>query len=158
MTPPILMIGIGNPSRGDDALGPLCIARLATLHLPDVELITDFQLQVEYALDLADRQEVIFIDAALSGEEPYSLTPVPTDETPAHTTHAISPGAVLSICRRVGVAPPDSVLLLAIRGYQFELGEGLSLQAEQNLQSALGLLHSRYCPTISNQKTVTHCG
>ena len=31
--PPILIIGIGNPSRGDDALGPLLIERLEALHI-----------------------------------------------------------------------------------------------------------------------------
>lgn len=64
---PILIIGIGNPSRGDDALGPLAIERLEALDLAGVELLTDFQLQVEYALDLAGRRRVIFVDASVSG-------------------------------------------------------------------------------------------
>ena len=41
---PLLVIGIGNPSRGDDAIGPLAIERLGALGLPDTELLTDFQL------------------------------------------------------------------------------------------------------------------
>lgn len=146
MTAPILIIGIGNPSRGDDALGPLCIERLEALNLQDVELLTDFQLQVEFALDLAGRREVVFVDAAVSGAQPYEFRPVGRDTGPSHTSHAISPEAVLAACARVGVQPPDEAHVLAIRGYGFELGESLSQQAESNLREAMDLLRSRLMP------------
>jgi Ni,Fe-hydrogenase maturation factor len=67
-----LVIGIGNPSRGDDAVGPLAVERLDALNLPDVEFLTDFQLQVEYLLDVEGREEVIFIDATRGADEPGS--------------------------------------------------------------------------------------
>ena len=143
MTAPVLIIGIGNPSRGDDALGPVCIERLAAMNLPDIELLTDFQLQVEFALDLADRREVVFIDAAASGPEPYDFRPVGKDEHPAHTSHALSPEAVVAACARVGVAPPTQAYILAIRGYGFELGADLSAAAARNLEAALGFLQRR---------------
>ena len=148
MTPPVLLIGIGNPSRGDDALGPLCIERLAVLDLPDVELLTDFQLQVEFALDLDGRREVVFIDAAAAGPEPYDFRPVGPDGGLSHTSHALSPEAVLAACHRVGVTPPPASHVLAIRGYGFELGEGLSEEAARNLEAALSLLQSRYAQSI----------
>lgn len=137
MTAPILIIGIGNPSRGDDALGPLCMHGLEALHLADVELITDFQLQVEFALDLAGRQVVVFVDAAASGPEPYALRPVGRPQGLSHTSHAISPEAVLATCSQVGVTPPASAQVLAIRGYDFELGAELSPRARQNLEAAM---------------------
>jgi hydrogenase maturation protease len=144
VTPPVLIIGIGNPSRGDDALGPLAIERLAALDLPEVELLTDFQLQVEFALDLADRREVVFVDAAASGPEPYDFRPVAEAEGIGHTSHAISPEQVLAACARVGVTPPPSAWVLAIRGYGFELGQAVSLQAQRNLAAGLDLLCQRY--------------
>jgi hydrogenase maturation protease len=152
--PSRLIIGIGNPSRGDDAIGPVCIARLSALlstqlsehpsalNLPDVELLTDFQLQVEYALDLAGRDEVIFIDADVDGAAPFefrSLTPNPSVEN-SHTSHVLSPEAVLATCVRIGATPPSRAYVLAIRGIAFELGEGLSPQAESNLNAALAFL------------------
>ncbi|MEW6676846.1 MAG: hydrogenase maturation protease [Pseudomonadota bacterium] len=137
MTAPILVIGIGNPSRGDDALGPLCIERLAALNLPGVELLTDFQLQVEYALDLSGREQVVFVDAAVSGPAPYAFRPVGPATGLAHTSHAISPEAVLAACERVGVTPPKSTWIMAIRGYGFELGQALSPGAKDNLEAAL---------------------
>lgn len=144
MTAPILIIGIGNPSRGDDALGPLCIERLEAMELPDVELLTDFQLQVEFALDLAGRREVVFVDAAASGPEPYDFRPVGRDGGNSHTSHVLSPEAVLAACGRVGVTPPETALVLAIRGYGFALGAAPSLQATHNLEAGLALLRDRY--------------
>ncbi|WP_462320608.1 hydrogenase maturation protease [Halochromatium sp.] len=77
---PVLVFGYGNPSRGDDALGPRLIERLQGLQdrgqLPGVELLTDFQLQIEHVLDLVGRERVIFVDAAVGLSEPYRLTPV----------------------------------------------------------------------------------
>jgi hydrogenase maturation protease len=139
---PTLVIGIGNPSRGDDALGTLALERLAALALPQVELLTDFQLQVEHALDLAGRSEVIFIDASVSAQAPYEFEPVAAFADASVTTHALSPAAVLDTYRRVIGTPPEAKLL-AIRGYAFELGEPLSANARRNLDAAVAMLESR---------------
>ncbi len=147
---PILIIGIGNPSRGDDALGPLLIERLETLHLPDVELLTDFQLQVEFALDLQGRQQVIFIDASLNATPPFEFSSVTAVEDSSYSSHALSPGAVLHAYRKLFGEPPPA-FVLAIRGEAFELGEGLSEAAVDNLEAALGWLRERLtCPCPGN--------
>ncbi|MDP3326412.1 MAG: Ni/Fe hydrogenase, partial [Hydrogenophaga sp.] len=65
---PLLVFGWGNPSRGDDALGPLLVEQLAGLAQMSsgrLECLTDFQLQVEHALDLRGRERVLFVDAAI---------------------------------------------------------------------------------------------
>lgn len=135
-----LVIGIGNPSRGDDALGSLAIERLEALNLTDVELLTDFQLQVEYLLDIEGRDKVIFIDASLSGEGPYTFASVHALEDHSFTTHALSPAAVLAAFQRhYGYSPPPS-FVLAIRAYACELGAGLSAAAEANLAAAMDFL------------------
>ena len=63
---PLLVFGWGNLSRGDDALGPLCVERLrATVaQAANIEYLDDYQLQIEHALDLVGRQRVLFVDAA----------------------------------------------------------------------------------------------
>jgi hydrogenase maturation protease len=132
---PYLVIGIGNPSRGDDALGPAMIERLEVLGLPDVELLTDFQLQVEYALDLRDRAAVIFVDAAVGGPEPFAFEPTVPAEDASFSSHELSPSAVLHTCQKLFGQPPPA-RTLAIRGYDFELGAGLSPQAQENLEAA----------------------
>ena len=130
--PNVLILACGNPSRGDDALGPSLIERLSTTPNPnpgpsqafDVE--TDFQLQIEHALDLKGRDLVVFVDAAIVGPEPFAFTPVRPDPVPSITTHAMSPGALLRVYDQVigGLAP--DCRLLAIRGYSFDMGVGLS--------------------------------
>jgi len=133
---PTLIIGLGNPDRGDDALGPRCLDYLTTLALPGVELLSDFQLQVEFALDLAERDAVIFVDAAASGAAPFAYTPVMPDTYLAHTSHALTPAQLLAACARIGVSAPQSVWLLAIRGYDFELGVAPGTEAVRNLEAA----------------------
>ncbi|MEZ5543050.1 MAG: hydrogenase maturation protease [Pseudomonadota bacterium] len=143
-TAPVLIIGIGNPSRGDDAIGPLAIERLATLDLADVELLTDFQLQVEHALDLVGRREVIFIDAAAAGVAPFDFRPVVPTADPGPLSHALSPAAVLAAFRSVCTAAPPAAFALAVRGYDFTLGAPLSTRATANLAAALPLLAARF--------------
>lgn len=140
--PSILIIGIGNPSRGDDALGPMLIERLEALNLPNVELLTDFQLQVEFALDLQGRQQVIFIDASLNAKPPFEFTPVQAVEDHSYSSHALSPGAVLHAYQQL-YGPPPPAFVLAIRGEAFELGEGLSETAMKHLEIATRWLRKR---------------
>ncbi|MCM2308767.1 MAG: hydrogenase maturation protease [Sulfuritalea sp.] len=144
MTAPILIFGWGNPSRGDDALGPLFVEHFAALAVRhpewgEVECLTDFQLQVEHALDLQGRRRVLFVDASLDAPAPCSLVRIAAARDDSFTTHAMSPQAVLKVYADIdeGEAPP--CWLLAIRGERFELGEELSAAARQSLQAALQL-------------------
>ena len=61
----------GGPSRGDDAGGPLVAERLEVADVQGVEVLVDFQLQVEHALDLAGRERVIFVDACADAVAPF---------------------------------------------------------------------------------------
>lgn len=140
---PKLVFAVGNPSRGDDALGPLLAERVAALGLPDVEVLTDFQLQVEHALDLVGRELVIFVDASVSAPEPYSFTPVRAARDATFTSHALSPAAVLDAYRRVVDVPPPATFVLAIRGYAFELGAVPSVGALANLEAAAVEIQAR---------------
>lgn len=132
---PTLIIAIGNPSRGDDALGPLLIERLEALDLPGVELLTDFQLQVEYALDLQGRAQVIFVDAAATGPVPYAFATVAPAQDTSYSSHELSPAAVLHAHAKL-FGPPPEAHCLAIRGYEFGLGTPLSPAAKANLDAA----------------------
>jgi hydrogenase maturation protease len=147
---PVLVLGVGNPSRGDDAIGPRAIEQLEALALPGIELLTDFQLQVEHALDLVGRREVVFIDAAASGPEPFSLEPAMPLADATAMTHALSPAAVLDAFQRVGDGPLPAAFVLAVRGYQFELGAALSDAAAANLEAALAMLIARFGVESSN--------
>jgi hydrogenase maturation protease len=137
---PVLVLAIGNPSRGDDALGPLAASRIEALRLPGVEVLTDFQLQVEHALDLLGRERVVFVDAAAGGPATFELSALAPAADDSASTHRLSPAAVLDAYRRLtGVAPPKAHLL-AIRGQAFELGASLSEAASTHLDAAIAAL------------------
>jgi len=138
---PLLLFAWGNPARGDDALGPalleLIAARQEQGEFGDVELLTDFQLQVEHALDLQGRDRVLFVDASVSAQSPCELTALQPEHDTSYTTHAMSPAAVLAVYAQINQEPPPPAWLLSIRGYEFELGKPLSPQARTNLQHAV---------------------
>ena len=126
MTAPTLVLAIGNPSRGDDAVGPLLAERLDALGLDGVEVLVDFQLQVEHALDLEHRERVIFIDACVDTAAPFVERELHASGELRHTSHALEPPYVLETYRMVTGREPPPATLLGVRGTRFELGEGLS--------------------------------
>jgi hydrogenase maturation protease len=145
LTAPTLVFGWGNPSRGDDALGPLFVehfTKLAARHPEwgEVDYLTDFQLQVEHALDLQGRERVLFVDASLNTPAPCSLTRIEAARDASFTTHAMSPQAVLKVFADIDEGAPPPCWLLAIRGERFQLGEPLSDSAQGHL--AAGLEHA----------------
>jgi len=133
---PILVLAVGNPSRGDDALGPELAVRLAATEPTDVEVIEAFQLQVENALDLVGRERVIIIDAGTGTRAPFELRRVEAAPDFLHTSHALPPEAVLSTCLRVTGTMPPEAWLLCVRGESFELGAPLSAEAGRHLDAA----------------------
>lgn len=137
MTAPLLIFGWGNPSRGDDALGPLLVERIEALNLPGVECLTDFQLQVEHALDLQDRRRILFVDASYSAAAPFAVSRLAPARDESFSTHAISPESVMQVYADLHDDEPPPCELLAIRGESFELGEALSPPAAAHLETAL---------------------
>lgn len=141
MADSVLVFGWGNPSRGDDALGPALIERIAaelTEHAEwdELTLLTDFQLQPEHALDLEGQDRVLFVDASVSCVSPYAfdrLRPLPGF---GYTTHAMQPEALLAVFRQVSGSEPPPAWLLTVRGESFELGEPLSAAAARHLEAA----------------------
>jgi len=142
---PVVFV-VGNRSRGDDALGPLLLERLSAWQDDEggsrvFEVIDDFQLQIEHALDLTDRPLALFIDAGVATPAPFTFNLLaPGASSATHSTHALPPAAVLAVFREVAqVAPPPS-FVLCVRGESFELGDGLSAGAQINLEAAWLLL------------------
>ena len=137
---PILIFGYGNVSRGDDALGPLLLESIQSRLDPDIveiiEIQTDFQLQIEHALDLVGRTLVLFVDASVGCTGAFDFTELSPACDKSYTTHAMSPAAVLQVYRDINRCPPPPSFLLSIKGEQFELGADISPQAESHLQQA----------------------
>jgi len=140
-----LVFAVGNPSRGDDALGPLLVERLeqwiATVGEPPVDLVllTDFQWQVEHALDLQSVDVAIFADASVSAGTSFETAPLSPQFDASYSTHALSPACVLAVAARLGQKLPQA-WLLSIPGQDFELGAPLSAKARSALDQAFAYL------------------
>ena len=143
---PDLIFTWGNPSRGDDALGPAMYELLQHEDLGGVDLLTDFQLQIEHSIDLEGRKRVLFVDASTSANAPFELTRLQSQQDASYTTHAMSPQSLLSVYRQVYGGEPPSSWLLSIRGYEFGLGLPLSASANNHLQAAFTRIKSLFDP------------
>jgi hydrogenase maturation protease len=137
MVKPVLLFGYGNLSRGDDALGPLLLEYVEShCALGEIEILSDFQLQIEHALDLENRSLVLFVDASISCVGAFDFALLTPARDKSYTTHAMSPAAVLNVYQSIKKQTPPPCFLLSIKAEKFELGEGLSTQAENNLDQA----------------------
>ena len=131
----LVIFAVGNPSRGDDALGPLLMAELEDGNLPGLTLVSDFQLQVEHGLDLDGHDLALFIDAGINTPAPFAFYETSPAAGRSISTHALPPEAVLHVHSLLHPATPPA-FVLCIRGERFELGEGLSADAGKHLDAA----------------------
>ncbi|BBI99424.1 hypothetical protein FGKAn22_11170 [Ferrigenium kumadai] len=151
MTPPVLIFAIGNESRGDDALAPMLLRGLADAGLgSQVELLEDYQLQIEHVADLAGRERVLFVDADMSCMEPFHLSRIASEKDSSYTSHAMTPHALLHAYHQVYGEDAPGAFLLRVRGYGFELGESLSDGAAANLAAA----SARACEWLADIQAV----
>lgn len=147
MASDVVIFAIGNPSRGDDAIGPLLMERLREW-LPGqaegarFELVEDFQLQVEHALDLEGRSLALFIDAGSGTPAPFHFGLLQAAADFTHTSHALGPETVLHVYQKLQGRPPPPAFVLCVRGDAFELGEPLSDAAQTHLEAAWQKLQS----------------
>lgn len=136
----MLIIGIGNPSRGDDALGPAVVARVEELLAAEiagghVETLIDFQLQLEHTLDIAGREMVFIVDASVVAAESLVISRIAADDVPPPFSHMMSPAALLHAYERsFGPAPP--IWAVAVRGRTFDLGAPIGDDAMAHVEPA----------------------
>ena len=145
MIKPILILAYGNLSRGDDALAPLLIEQVEQFPqnlTENIECFTDFQLQIEHALDLKQRELVLFMDASVANQQPVELMQIQPLNDNSYTSHAMSPQAVMQVYLNIEKVMPPPCFLLSLHGESFELGEGLSQSAQKNLEQAIKLLEN----------------
>jgi hydrogenase maturation protease len=138
----ILVIGYGNPGRGDDGLGPALAARLAALRLAGVTAVSEYQLSIEHAELVARHDVVVFADAArdAAAGEPFYLRPVTPSPDASCFSHQVSPQAVLQLAADCFDARPAG-WLLGIRPLDLDsFAEGLTPTAMGNLTSAVHAL------------------
>lgn len=135
-----LVLGWGNPGRGDDGLGPACVTAIERLAIPGVRCEQDYQLQLEHAADVARAELVLFVDAARSGPEPFFVEEVEPKARLGFTSHALDAEAVLAVARDAFDARVPA-WRIGIRGHEFDdFHEAIAEPARRNLARATSFL------------------
>lgn len=138
----LLVVGFGNPARGDDGIGPEVIRRLEQLKIDRLSVDSDYQLTVEHAADAAAHDVVIFVDASVDADEPFTYNRIEPKNVDSFSSHSVSPEQVLGLADELFQAKPEG-FMLAIRGYSFEMfDEELSEAAAGNMKKAFSFLVS----------------
>jgi len=153
----ILIYGYGNPGREDDGLGIELVKRTEEwakqTGMTGIEFDSNYQLNIEDADAISGKDVVIFADASTEDIEDYVLTEVTGEREVSFTTHAASPGYIVMLCNDLfGKCP--KVFLLHVKGYKWEFKEGLSEEAEKNLQKALNFL-KKYLINLQTENSRT---
>lgn len=126
-TPRAVVVGYGNPLRGDDGVGPAAIDYLERLPLPpDTGLVTCQQLTPDLAETLSTAKRIILIDASV--ENPpgaivlKQVAPVPWL---GGFHHHLEPAALLACIKALYGAEPE-MWLLTVSSRSMAVGMGLS--------------------------------
>jgi hydrogenase maturation protease len=139
--PHTLIIGYGNPLRGDDGLGWHAAERLRlAVRDPNVEILAIHQLTPELMDPISRAGRVIFLDACV-GTVPGEIeerTVEPQAAAGAAFSHHSTPAALLAgACALYGRAPQAT--LIAMTGVDFSLSDQLSEEAGRQVESAVAL-------------------
>lgn len=127
----IVVIGVGNAFRRDDAAG-LEVARRVRDHAPDGVVVVEHEGEPAALIEAWDGAETAYVvDAVRSGDPPGTVhridvldDPLP-DRRPRDSSHALSLGEAVALGRALD-RMPRRLALIGIAGSDFDAGEGLT--------------------------------
>ncbi|UCG53278.1 MAG: hydrogenase maturation protease [Candidatus Latescibacterota bacterium] len=142
------VVGVGNPLRGDDAVGVHVARSLRDKLPPDVDIIEhdgDVSRLVE-ALRQWDR--VVIVDAVTTGAEFGTIHEFDVSETPLPaepfrcTTHSFGVGEAIELARSLN-GLPRVVWVLGIEGGKYEIGTELSPKVRNTIPRVVEIVLER---------------
>ncbi|NMB60945.1 MAG: hypothetical protein GYA18_01230 [Chloroflexi bacterium] len=154
MVKKFIILGYGNPDRGDDGVAYYLLQKLIRQFGNDADILTKFeevgvcevneqidiwynlQLIPEISQDLAQYENAIFIDAHTAEiPEPILITKITPKYQNSPFTHHLTPASCLSLAEKLYQHAPNATLV-TIRGYQFDFSRELSPQTNVLADSA----------------------
>ncbi|HTR17776.1 MAG TPA: hydrogenase maturation protease [Acetobacteraceae bacterium] len=139
----VLVVGIGNPERGDDGVGPAVAHRLAGRLPGDVGLIVQGGDMLSLLGDWAGVDALVCVDAAVSGASPGQIhrldlaaDELPRDLAPV-SSHAFGLPEAIALARALGEAP-RRIVIYAIEGRCFDGGAAMSPEAVAAAEAVAG--------------------
>ena len=126
-----IVLCIGNPLRGDDALGPLAAPRLRGTLGPAARVIDGNIDGADLATICADAGTLVIIDIMVSGMAPGTIARFDATDAPlpavlsTDSTHLLGVAQGVELARTLGTLP-DRLVVYAVEGSSFEHGAPLS--------------------------------
>ena len=141
----ILVYGYGNPGRQDDGLGNYFVEKVKAWAgengLSNLSFDSNYQLNIEDAAEISDKDIVIFVDASTEDIESFEFEEITPDANVEFSMHAVSASYVVHLCRDIYQKTPKS-FLLHIKGYEWEFMEGITAKALINFENAFEYIKS----------------
>lgn len=136
----VLVVGLGQPGRGDDAVGPAVAGRVRDLGVAGARVMQEPDPSALLA-DWAGADLVVIADAVRSGCRPGTVHllhaghgPLPV-RTGAGGTHDFGLAEVIELARSLGRMPPDLVIV-GVEAGQFRPGEPLTPEVAAAVDTA----------------------
>ena len=131
----LLLIGVGNRDRGDDAVGPIVCDLVREACVPGVEIVVFEGAMVDLALHWETTDHVVIVDAAAPTGAPARTSRIdalttPLDAPGAVSTHSIDVGAAIELARVLGQMPA-SLTVVGVEGASFGHAAPLSSEVAQ---------------------------
>ena len=126
MTGRALVVGYGNPLRGDDGVGQALAAALAKTATGTLDVIGCHQLVPELAERLATVDLAIFVDADIEGQPGSIRITRMQQSTTQHGSslvHHVNPAALLLLSRQIYGRSPEAFIVTVAAG-SLALNEG----------------------------------
>ena len=128
------VIGLGNPLRGDDGVGPRVVNELRRRGLPtDVTVIDGGNAGLDLLDELEKWERVVIVDAAELGLEPgqfarFTLAEIKLRDD-RFSSHSAGLGEVLLLANVLGRRVPE-IVIFGVQPAEIGWGEGLSQAVE----------------------------
>lgn len=145
MEAPVLIIGIGNDYRGDDAVGLAVVRALQTSKITHARLMESDGDCTTLLESWKGAAKVILIDALVSGTRAGTIRrfDIRTQSIPAEctfsSTHAFGIAETLALARTLSQLPP-CLILYGIEGTDFTAGSTLSPPVKSAVRKAMTLV------------------
>ena len=143
LPPATLIVGLGNPLRGDDGVGVRVAEALAAQPLPDgVEVIDGGTQGLGIVNLLENKKRVILVDAADIGKQPGELVSFDLNQAKLLgggkqlSVHAAGLRDALLLAQALEILP-DEVIIFGVQPASLEWDAGLSPQVKAALSNII---------------------
>lgn len=128
----VLVIGVGNRDRGDDAVGPIVCDLLDEQRSPGIETAVYEGSVLDLALEWQPEDHVVIVDASAPADRPGRVVSVDglaqrLKSPGVVSTHAIDVGSAIELARALDCLPAG-LTIVGIEGDRFDFGTALTAE------------------------------